>query len=75
MGRPLVSFEISTVDQEQLKTWSRRPKTAQALAMRSRIVLLAAEGNSNSQIAQIVLTSKQTVGKWRQRYIERMSRA
>lgn len=69
MGRPLASFEIPAQDQEQLQAWSKRPKTAQALAMRSRIVLLAGEGNNNTDIASKLLTTKQTVGKWRQRYI------
>jgi len=70
MGRPLASFEISAQDREQLQTWSKRPKTAQALAMRSRIVLLAGEGSCNTEIARMLLTTKQTVGKWRQRYID-----
>jgi len=43
MGRPLVSFDISAADQEQLQSWSKRRKTAQALALRARIVLMAGE--------------------------------
>ena len=70
MGRPLVSLEISAQDQEQLQSWSKRPKTAQALAMRSRIVLLSGEGNCNTEIARMLLTTRQTAGKWRQRYID-----
>ena len=70
MGRPLASFELSTEDQEQLQAWTKRSKTAQALAMRSRIVLLSGAGKSNTEIAGLLLTTKQTVGKWRQRYIE-----
>jgi hypothetical protein len=38
-GRPLVPLTLSWEHREQLQTWSRRAKTAQALAMRSRIVL------------------------------------
>jgi len=57
-------------EQEQLQAWSRRPKTAQALAMRARIVLLASKGVSNSAIAAQMATTKQTVGKWRQRYLD-----
>jgi hypothetical protein len=45
-GRPLVPLTLSWKHREQLQTWSRRAKTAQALAMRSRIVLLAADGLS-----------------------------
>lgn len=69
MGRPLESLYVSREDQEQLRAWAKRPKTAQALAMRSRIVLLSGEGKSNTEIAGMLSTSKQTVGKWRQRYI------
>jgi transposase len=38
--------------------------------MRSRIVLLAAEGNSNKVIAARLHTIPHTVGKWRRRYLE-----
>ncbi len=43
MGRPLIPLSINAEDQAQLVAWTKRPKTAQALAMRSRIVLLAAD--------------------------------
>ena len=32
--------------------WARRPKSAQALALRSRIVLAAAEGLGNTEVAR-----------------------
>lgn len=51
MGRPLASFEIPAQDQGQLQAWNKRPKMAQALAIRSRIVLLAGEGRNNTEIA------------------------
>jgi DNA-binding NarL/FixJ family response regulator len=51
-GRPLVPLTLSWEHREQLQTWSRRAKTAQALAMRSRIVLLAADGLSKTEIAR-----------------------
>lgn len=65
--KPLV---IRPEDQAQLLTWSRRPKTAQALAVRARIVLLAAEGRSNSDIARQLPATLRTVWKWRQRYLD-----
>ena len=49
-GRPLTPLSISAGDRAQLVGWSKRLKTAQALAMSSRIVL-AGEGLSNSAIA------------------------
>lgn len=70
MGRPLIPLSISGDDQDQLRSWSKRRKTAQALAMRSRVVLLAAQGQSNTLIAAQLGVTLQTVGKWRQRYLE-----
>ena len=69
-GRPLTPLSISAGDRAQLVAWSRRPKTAQALAMRSRIVLLSGDGLSNSAIASQLHTMPHTVGKWRRRYLE-----
>ena len=69
-GRPLTPVTISGEDRAQLVAWSRRPKTAQALAMRARMILLAAEGRSNTVIAGQLRTRQHTVGKWRRRYLE-----
>src|ERR1700737_3984656 len=70
-GRPLVPLTLSSEHREQLQSWSRRAKTAQALAMRSRIVLLAADGLSNTEIARRQGCSLPTAGKWRQRFLDR----
>jgi transposase len=70
MGRPLVALMLSDEEQAQLRSWTKRPKTAQALAMRSRVVILAAEGQNNKQIAAHLRVTLQTVGKWRQRYLD-----
>lgn len=70
MGRPLMPLSINEAERAQLVSWSRRPKTAQALAMRTRIVLLASQGGSNTEVARQVSTTPQTVGKWRQRYLD-----
>ena len=70
MGRPLPPLSIRAEDQAQLQAWTKRLKTAQGLAMRSRIVLLAASGLSNTSIAQQLSVTLQTVGKWRQRYLD-----
>jgi transposase len=69
-GRPVALISITPEQRTQLLSWSRRPKTAQALAMRSRIVLLAAAGQSNTAIAQQVATRPHTAGKWRRRFLE-----
>jgi hypothetical protein len=51
MGRPLQQFELNPQERETLQAWSRRGRTNQALAMRARIVLLAAEGVPSSKIS------------------------
>ena len=52
MGRPLAPLSIESGEREQLLAWSRRPKTAQALAMRARIVLLASDGDRDGSDAR-----------------------
>jgi DNA-binding NarL/FixJ family response regulator len=51
IGRPVASVTITAEQRVELESWSRRRKTAPALAMRSRVVLLAADGWSNKSIA------------------------
>ena len=63
-----VLIELTTGEREQLESWSRRRKTAQALALRSRIVLAAAEGVSSSEVARDLGVSVATVRKWRNRF-------
>ena len=66
-----VEIKLSDEERGRLEAWSRRPKTAQALALRSRIVLGAAEGLSNLEIAGREGVSRPTVTKWRNRFAER----
>ena len=55
-----------------LEGWIRRRKTAQALAVRARIVLACAEpGTINGAVAQASGVSCQTVATWRRRFAER----
>ena len=70
-GRPLAVLTIEDRDREALTHWTRRPKTAQALAQRARIVLAAADGRPNDTIARELSLTPHTVGKWRRRYLER----
>jgi len=53
----------------ELRGWARRPKTAQAMALRARIILLCAEERSNQDVAEELSVHQVTVGKWRQRFI------
>ena len=68
-GRPIAPLTLTSEERETLGNWARRPKSAQALAQRSRIVLEAAAGNSNTTVAHKLRLTKQTVGKWRQRFV------
>ena len=68
-GRPSAQVILEPIEREQLQAWALRRKTAQALALRSRIVLGCAEGRTNQEIAQQLRTSTQTVCKWRGRFV------
>ncbi len=56
-------------ERSQLLTWSRRPKSANALAVRSRIVLAAADGLSNTAIADKLDVHISSARKWRTRFV------
>jgi FixJ family two-component response regulator len=63
-----VSIELTEGEREQLESWSGRRSTAQALALRSRIVLATTEGASSSRVARDLGVSVATVRKWRNRF-------
>src|SRR3954454_5585258 len=62
------AIELSEEERAAVERWARRPSSAQALAVRSRIVLDAAEGRSNTEIAKRLGISRPTVTKWRSRF-------
>jgi len=68
-GRPTPKLQLSEEERATLERWARRPTTAQALAQRARIVLRAAGDKTNTQVARELRLTKQTVGKWRNRFI------
>jgi transposase len=70
-GRPKAPLSVSAEDQQVLERWMRRRKTAQGLAIRSRIVLRCASAVSNTQVAEELRITNATVGKWRSRYVTR----
>src|ERR687892_614387 len=67
MGRRSV-IVITEDEREVLERWARRPKSAQVLALRCRIVLAAAEGHKSIDIAADLGCSRPTVTKWRNRF-------
>jgi transposase len=67
-GRPKKALEIADADREKLKMMAQRPKSAQAMAMRARIVLHSEQGMSNAAVARKLQVTGATVGKWRERY-------
>jgi transposase len=62
------ALNLSEAERTELESWARRRKTAQALALRARIVLQAAVGLTNTAIAAELGIAKHTVGKWRERF-------
>src|SRR5579885_763359 len=70
-GRPLPELTLTTEESNRLVEWTRRRKTSQALALRARIVLACAQDTTNSEVAAQLRVTKQTVGKWRARFVER----
>jgi len=70
-GPRLEPLRLSPTERERLRQWVRRRKTANALARRARIILLSASGMSNTDVAEKVGVTKQVVGHWRKRFLER----
>ena len=69
-GRPVAKIEMSAEMAGILEGYTQRRKTAQALALRARIVLGCAAGLSNKAVAAHERVTPQTVGKWRRRFVE-----
>ena len=70
MSRIAPLIELSDEDHETLLGWTRAGKTQQRFVLRARIVLAAAEGRINRDIARDVGTREATVCKWRRRFHE-----
>jgi transposase len=69
-GRPIPQFTLSEEERQSLEQWVRRRSSAQALALRARIVLDCASGLTNTAVAERRQVTKQMVGKWRSRFVE-----
>jgi transposase len=70
VGRPKAALVVSPEDNATLVHWTARRTTAQALALRSRIILRCATGASNRAVARELGVTDQTVCKWRGRFVK-----
>ena len=70
LGRPKVPIVLTKEELEQLNCIANSYALPYGLVNRARIVLMAAEGIPNREIARKVHLSAQMVCKWRQRYLE-----
>ncbi|MFZ0693795.1 MAG: IS630 family transposase [Alphaproteobacteria bacterium] len=70
-GRPIPALSVTEEQRSVLENWTRRRKTAQALALRARIILACADGKANTLVARETRVKQQTVGKWRSRFIRK----
>lgn len=65
------TVELSEEQRKALVRWSRGRSTPFRLMQRARIVLLAATGKQNLEIARTLGVMERTVGRWRTRFVER----
>jgi transposase len=68
-GRRAAPVELTQDERYELERYVRRRKTSQQLALRSRIVLLCADGLTNTEVAKRLRVTDHTVGKWRRRFL------
>ncbi len=70
-GTPAAVVVLTDDERETLERWARRPKSAQALALRCRIVLASAQGLTNTEIGERLGVTRTTAAKWRNRFVAR----
>lgn len=68
--RVAVAIELTDKERATLTKWSRGRSTPARLVLRAKIVLLAAAGRQNKQIARQLGCKRETVGRWRNRFAQ-----
>jgi len=68
-GSRLARLVLSGDERRALENWVKRRSTAQGLALRARIVLACAQGGSNLAVAARLGVARNTVNKWRARFM------
>jgi transposase len=71
LGRPATRLILSPSERATLQGLARRRKTAQAVALRARILLACSPGKTDKEVAEELGVTRLTVGKWRRRFLER----
>lgn len=71
MAKPAQTIELSSEQHSLLKKLVAARNTPQKMVMRAKIILMAADGISNSQIARNLGVSRPTVLRWRQGFQEK----
>lgn len=70
MPRIAPTIELSESENSKLELIASRPKSLRRDSERARIILRCASGDSNKEVASAVGVTAQTVGKWRNRFLE-----
>ena len=68
--RVAVTIELTKSERSTLELWSRGRRTSVRQAQRAQMILLAAKGYSNADIAEELGVKPHTVGRWRNRFSE-----
>lgn len=68
MPRIAWPIQLDSDTEKELGRLIRAPSTPQAIVLRARIILAAAGGGSNQEIAAVLEVAANTVTKWRQRF-------